>query len=271
VTSERVTGSNGSEGETQVPNPDAPEESEPMYDDDDTCDYCAREAMSYNSGDRLCDEVRCHNAAREQQPKKAHKAADSSCPGRCVTGCAPTPRTPPAEDQDSPNFTPAALAELAKRNYKRAGRAARKKDPARCIGCDEVAGYPGSCKCPKPANSSGDTEPYWKQLPDALRADVLETHYLTAKECLSRAVAERDMWKKGCLEWQERAAALAARSDKEPKAVTRVTGDEACKHPPASQRWFDLQRETATRWCSECGALNRGEAWVLPKRGREAE
>ena len=31
----------------------------------DTCDYCEREAVFYNSGDRTCDNVRCRNAARE--------------------------------------------------------------------------------------------------------------------------------------------------------------------------------------------------------------
>ena len=46
-------------------------------------------------------------------------------------------------------------------------------------------------------------EPYWRKLPPDLRAEVLETHYLTAKESLEQTASERDHWKKGCQEWQE--------------------------------------------------------------------
>jgi hypothetical protein len=40
-----------------------------------------------------------------------------------------------------------------------------------------------------------------------------------------------------------------------------------CKHPSQAQKWFELRREIAVRWCSECGALNRdGETWEQPAR-----
>lgn len=41
--------------------------------DDDTCDYCEKPALFYNSGDQTCDGVRCGNAAREGQPKKQRR------------------------------------------------------------------------------------------------------------------------------------------------------------------------------------------------------
>jgi hypothetical protein len=53
--------------------------------------------------------------------------------------------------------------------------------------------------------NDASTEPYWKRLPLDLQAAVLETHYLTAKQCLEETAAERDMWKKGCDEWTKAA------------------------------------------------------------------
>ena len=69
-------------------------------------------------------------------------------------------------------------------------------------------------------------EPYWKGLPVDLRAEVLETHYLTAKECLEQTAAERDMWKKAYTEWSEIASVARVRIvELEASAIQRADAD----------------------------------------------
>ena len=115
-----------------------------------------------------------------------------------------------------------------------------------CLACDRL-GYhlePSAvdgrvkCECRDPSNAHVSTcpeatrqgvlfpardAPYWRKLPVELRADVLETHYLTAKECLEQTSRERDQWKKGCQEWQDEGL----------KARARVTELEAERAAPA--------------------------------------
>lgn len=67
----------------------------------------------------------------------------------------------------------------------------------------------------KHAPTGAQAEPYWKNLPDALRASVLETHYLTAKECLEQAAADRDYWKKAYFELQNIAGEARKRAIQE--------------------------------------------------------
>lgn len=95
-------------------------------------------------------------------------------------------------------------------------------------GCHSRWGARRECSCADDEVTDNEravqgSEPYWRKLPVELRAEVLETHYLTAKECLEQTARERDQWKKGCQEWQDEGF----------KARARVTELEAERAAPA--------------------------------------
>jgi hypothetical protein len=76
-------------------------------------------------------------------------------------------------------------------------------------------------------------EPYWKRLPLALQASVLETHYLHAFECLTEAAADRDMWKKGCDEWATIAHKARERIAELEASLNVLSGIPIEKHDPS--------------------------------------
>lgn len=84
-------------------------------------------------------------------------------------------------------------------------------------------------------SQDGTKEPYWKKLPLDLRADVLETHYLTAKQCLEETARDRDMWRDGCREWTKVGTEARAKiAELEARVTDNPQSDlvEACRPDP---------------------------------------